>query len=152
MAERTAEETGPIEASPVGIGGWLLLPALGLILGLILGAVFAFNDFVMLYSGGLVKYSGLDLMEIVVELSVFGYLIYAALRFFTKRSDAPSIMIVLLILGFAVPALLLMIETIVGAQDYARVTAKQLPRGLISAAVWIPYFRTSKRVRATFVN
>lgn len=152
MSEETVEETAPIEASPVGIAGWLLLPALGLILGLIMNAVYALNDFVMLSSGGLAGYSGLDLIEIVVELGVFGYLIYAALRFFTKRSDAPSIMIVLLIMGFAIPALLLMIETIVGVQDYAKVTAKQLPRGFISAAVWVPYFRTSKRVRATFVN
>ena len=97
-------------------------------------------------------YGGIYALELLVELGLLVFLIYAATRFFGKKRNAPSTIIALLITSLVSSGLLLVIELGAGAEEFAIENGKQLARSVIGAVIWIPYFRVSKRVKATFVN
>ena len=140
------------------IHGWLLLPAIGLVVGplAMLGSIF--SDLVAVRQqqsrGGVVGYSGsaaafwgttvLDLLFVVLT-------VYVARQFFNKKRTTPRWMIRL----YSVALSLAMIE----CAWYASLNPVFLPEGItavvnaaLGAAIWIPYFSFSKRVKCTFVR
>lgn len=136
----------------VGIGGWLILPAIGLVLGPII-SVIALIASLGIYSDVVrAGYGGIYIFELLVTIGLLGFMLYAATLFFKKKNKAPSIIITLLILSLVSSCALLAIELGVGAESFAIENGKQLVREIIGAAIWIPYFRSSVRVKATFVN
>ncbi len=76
-------------------------------------------------------------------------LLYAASRFFRRKKGTPQVMIAIYILQLAIVLFTAFwTRTAVGvAADFSG----QLVRAILSAAIWIPYFSVSKRVRETFV-
>ena len=152
QTEATERSVTTVDPKLVGIGGWLVLPAIGFVLGPIIG-VFSLGAAVGLFSDvANAGYGGLYSMELFVQVGLLVFLIYAATRFFRKKSDAPSTIIALLLVSLVASGLLLLIELGAGAEEFAIESGKQLVRDAIGAAIWIPYFRASKRVKATFVN
>lgn len=141
-----------VDPKLVGIGGWLILPAIGLVLGPLLGIpllLFALTQYEAVAAAG---FGGLFVLELGVQALSILMLIYAASRFFPKKSDAPMVMIMIIAAGVFLQGFLLMVELNSGAEEFAAESGKQLVRSIISAAIWIPYFNISKRVKATFVN
>jgi hypothetical protein len=137
-------------ATPENIGGWLILPAIGLILGGILSVIG------ILVSLGLAsdlpsRYQGIFVLNLLFDLGLTAFLIYAAVRFFGKRRNTPATMIALMIAGIVVNALLLAINIGADAEPFAIECGKALAKGLVGAIIWIPYFLVSKRVKRTFV-
>jgi hypothetical protein len=152
LSEQTEATSTPVDPKLVGIGGWLILPAIGFVLGPILGVgvlIFAFTLYSDVQRAG---YGGLYTLELVVQLGLLVFLVYAATRFFGKKRNAPSVIITLLLVSLGASILLLVAELGAGAEEFAAESGKQLVREVIGAAIWIPYFRVSKRVKATFVN
>lgn len=146
------EEQPEVDPKLVGIGGWLILTAIGFVLGTIIGVVgliIALSLFSDVADAG---YGGLYALELLVDLGLLAFMIYVATRFFGKKSNAPSTIIALLIASVVTSGLLLLIELGAGAEVFAIESGKHLVQSIISAAIWIPYFRKSKRVKATFVN
>ena len=130
-----------------GIGGWLILPAIGLVIGPIITII------ALLLRGGVVVADGvLYALALPVEMALLFFLIYAATRFFGKRKDAPSILIALMIARLVVIVVFLVAESTFGAEEVAKEGLTSLIFDIIGAAIWIPYFMVSKRVKATFVN
>ena len=136
----------------VGIKGWLLLPAIGFILGPIVGAISLINALGVYPAVVKTKYAGVFTLELLVIAGLLVFMIYVAILFFKKNRSAPSTIITLMVVNLVSALLLLVIELNAGADAFAAQSGKQVIRSIISAAIWIPYFRMSKRVKATFVN
>jgi hypothetical protein len=147
-----AGSASSVDDKLVGIRGWLVLPAIGLVVGPVLGVVSVIIMVGLFDQIAAQGFGGVLTLEILVQLGLAVFLIYAAIRFFGKKSNAPATMIVLLLANVVATAVLFMVEQGAGASQFAAENGKALARTVIGAAIWIPYFRSSRRVKATFVN
>lgn len=152
-------ESESCESSLAGIRGWLILPAIGVVVNpvVVVAAIISNLAAGTEYSWVLREYPTLKTLlgvEIVGDVVLLALATMLAILFFGKRRSAkPMFMwtnaasaglnIVLILLGVplweSMPALL----------------AEMLPRGIaavIACIVWISYFRCSRRVAATFVR
>jgi hypothetical protein len=138
-----------------GIGGWLILVALGLAVSpfiLINGIV---KDLHVLYGAqfqtGLARLPGLASLILfeAVSNSIFLFgLIALNVLFYRKKKAFPGWMIAYLSINCAV----ILIDHFV-AMHYAPNTQMfSIVRTIIGAGVWIPYYLVSERVKITFVH
>jgi len=154
LVQEAAPEPGAEGVDPklVGIGGWLVLPAIGLVLGPLVGLIgllVLLGLFPELSAAG---HGGVLTAEILAGLVLVLLQVYAATRFFGKKRNLPTVMTVLYVGTVVAAGVLLVIELAAGAQEFATESGKQLVRAVVAAAVWVPYFHLSKRVQATFVR
>ncbi len=136
----------------VGIRGWLILPAISMIFVPIIGAIGLFACLAQFSRVQAAGYGGVFGLEIISQLGMLVFVIYAATRFFGKKTNAPATMIAFMITGIVVSGLLLVVELGAGTEMFAVESGKALFRDVTGAAIWIPYFRVSKRVKATFTK
>ena len=150
--EQLESSVETVDQKLVGIGGWLILPAIGFVLGPIIGVIGLIAALGMYSDVASASYGGIYTLEIIVIVGLLGFMVYAATLFFRKKTNAPGTIITLFIVSVVASGVLLVVELGAGAEVFAVETGKQLIQEIISAAIWIPYFRVSKRVKATFVN
>jgi len=142
--------SGDRRTVPAGIGGWLVLPAIGLIVGPLVTAWFIFVDFKLIDSPTASEPGIYNMLvgEILLNSGVLLFQGYVAIVFFRRKRAAPKLMIALYLLGIIV--------TIVDCLMVAS-ALEQTPnvadavRPAVQAAIWIPYFLLSRRVKATFI-
>jgi len=133
---------------PVGIRGWLLLP----VLWLVFSTGFTVIMFLALVGRLFVKSPTQEAasLPILVTLAVvvgafatFGVVICACMS--KRRKEFPTLMIVYycadVVIGIAQAAF-----------DPEANLLREVGMAIIGAAVWIPYFLVSKRVKATFTQ
>ena len=144
-------ETGleDIDQDLVGIRGWLILPAIGFVMGLIYFPVMLSASLPNVARAG---YGGIQAIEPMVLFGMLCFMIYAATLFFRRKRNAPGTIIILLIAGLLTGVLLHVIKLVVGTEVITVNTVEWLVKGIIKTPIWIPYFLVSKRVKATFVN
>ena len=139
---------------PSGIGGWLILPAIGIVVAPIqfaMNILDYFPKFELLQPGTL-----LHTMTMVEILAWIGFAILAtmtAVQFFTYKKGAPRLYRALLVgqLLFVVAAY--WIAAILFDAPLFDVDAGFAIGMLVAAClIWIPYFLYSARVRNTFVR
>src|SRR5690606_4028765 len=160
-------EPRPGEAGdPVGIRGWLLLPALGAIvspvlLGYIVFAWLPFVDADVWYNLPNVvnethrAWAHAALLVLVpLGVVVFIASIAVAVLFFRKRTSAPAAYIVLQWVGagFVGAMLWWSISTGLDTETTAAGAISELVRDLATTVLWTLYMLSSRRVRATFVR
>lgn len=139
---------------PSGIGGWLIFPAIGLILGplyLLYGQQEQPARLQMVPVGSLVQI--FLIFEVAGTLALIALLVYTAVRFFGRKADTRRLYLVFLLAYLAftlVDAALASVILHVPMLDLDSLFIT-VPVAFI-CAVWIPYFLVSKRVRNTFVR
>jgi hypothetical protein len=150
---------------PRGIGGWLILPIIGLIFTVCRFSL-TLKTYVTLFTGpawerltteGSPVYHPLSgpllIFEAIGNLSFVCAAIVLLVLIFLKHPLLPKMMI-----GFHV--LNLVFVSLDGAlasftplfASAIPVITEELTRSIISAAIWIPYFLRSRRVKNTFVK
>lgn len=150
-----------------GLGGWLILVGLGVILSplVILVTVFPtyfeiFSDgsWAILTTPGSTVYNPLWAPLLIVEIGINAGLVLAwvvaATLYFTKRKAFPKvyIAIVLFSLTFIILDAIAVNAVLPTEPVFDSATARQVGRTLITALIWIPYMLLSKRVKATFIR
>lgn len=150
-----------------GIGGWLILPLIGLVLTPLRNLVdlpelfptFEADTWRALTTAGFESYHPLWGPTIVFELVFILFLIifpiYVLWRVIQKSSKAPKLFIILLVVTFVAQ----IIDTIaisVLAQQFSEIDAgdnfRELTRSFFGVLIWVPYFLKSERVKNTFIN
>ena len=145
----------PARGTP--IGGWLILVGIGLsITPLRLIFDFVTNDYLLSGQGWLSYWYNGDYGYFLILLAEHLYnvvfLLYSALvlvLFFQRRSSVPKLVIIF----YGVSCLVTVGDSILAYQldPSAEVDSKEVTRAIIAAAIWIPYFIKSQRVKKTFV-
>lgn len=154
------------ESGPRGLGGWLILAAIGLIVSPIRISIIEFTILDIFFNGtwSILRDSSSEFyspmlaviipIEFVLNMAfIFGFLFLIYL-FFAKSSLFPRWYIGIYAANLLVIVLDLIVVKIAlpGEPMFDSETAGELFRSIGACAVWIPYMLKSKRVAATFVE
>ncbi len=140
------------------IGGWLILPAIGLCISPF-RIVYDLFNMPQVYDSqmwanllALKRYGlfGFVFVEHVYNMVLVPFTILIVVLFFKRRSSLPRIISIY----FAVRCVVAVADVVaVGHVDTADASFyRNMVQGIVAAAVWIPYFNVSTRVKETFVK
>jgi hypothetical protein len=145
----------PAQANLKGIGGWLILIAIGLGLGAI-SLLLALGGFLLLLFSPasqalLAAHPGFGSVlwfEAIASVVFLAAIIALNFLFYQKRRDFPRWAIAFLAANFLLDAAIqqMMLQYVPTYPSFDAFVS------LSAAAIWIPYFLISKRVKQTFVN
>ena len=164
-----ADEAGQVaqeENRLAGIGGWLILLAFGVIVSpvaslwaLITVAVGAFGGgrWAALAQPGGVAYHPMWgptlLFELVANLAMTALTLLVAVLFFRKSTRLPKLFIGVLLAALVVRIVdVLLASQIPALEEPTALSVLGIVRAFLICLIWVPYFRVSKRVKATFVH
>lgn len=150
-----------------GLGGWLILVGLGVIISPLKIIAFIFPIYSEVFTNGsweVLTTPGMDaydplwapilIGEIVINAGVVITWLFIAFLFFTKKKAFPKYYIGLM--TFTLVFLLvdaMAIKVVLPSEPvFDPDTTKEVFRQLIAVLIWVPYMFISKRVKATFVH
>lgn len=147
---------------PSGIGGWLILPMLGLIIGPIMNIKLLSDSFVPLFESGtwdivksaLGSYTWIIIFEVIMNSLFIIFSIALLVLLLLKHPKFPKLIIILYVSNIAFIILDAIfassIPSMGGTVSSSSLTS--ILRTIATSAIWIPYFLMSKRVENTFVE
>lgn len=135
---------------PSGIGGWLILPAIGLILGPLVSAFEIWTGYklILAFRPELIR-SIWFVSLLIADVGITALAIVVGFHFFNRLSLTRVLFQALLIAN-----VLVAFGEAASTASYLQteLDPKGVIKALVGAAIWIPYFAISKRARATFVQ
>ncbi|MEN8128493.1 MAG: DUF3857 domain-containing protein [Planctomycetota bacterium] len=165
LPARVGKETSVwLDSSPQGLGGWLVLVAIGLCIGLLMQIVSivqgwegyfslrVWQNVAMPGGSGYHPLWGVSLTsELLGGIGLFGLNALLIIMFFAKHRAFPPTYILIrvfaLVVAFTSYVLLNQIPEMAEEVDPGDIV-----RETISAAIWCSYMLRSRRVKATFIN
>lgn len=158
MAEPYSTATETVEQPKLkGIGGWLILMAIGQVVGPIQILTGMIEEFGSVPEGTAARYPLAFIGDGGMRLAYVAFLAYVAVQFFKTRTTFPNLFIVSYIVGLALPFVVgvwvtattgINTLTNLATPDFLKVYAP----GAVVGAIWVAYVVNSVRVRNTFVN
>lgn len=151
-------------AANIPIGGWLILPAIGLIA----------SPFMLLYNLGiwdvvfdrqywinlqnLTNDKSLAIVifvsaEIASNLLLIIFDVVVAVLFFKRRTSVPGLISILYLVGIFLPVIDLVLYEMLFPEIFSSPESNEslaIARGVVFGIIWITYFNVSQRVRDTF--
>jgi hypothetical protein len=155
------------EKIPEGLGGWLILVGLGIIISPLYiiaqlfplySNIFSNGSWDALTTPGTETYNPLWAPILCGEIVINGVLVFVwifiAFLFFSKKRIFPKwyIGILLFTLLFFVVDAFAVKSVLPNEPVFDPETTKEFSRSLIATLIWVPYMLISKRVKATFVK
>lgn len=155
------EPAAPAPSGGQPIGGWLILISIGLCITPF-RLVYDLFNMPEVYDSmtwanllGLKRYGlfGFFLLEHVYNMIFLPFCVLVLVLFFKRRTSLPRIITIYLAVGCVVTTA----DTLVSVQIDPTLAEqgnyyKDMIRSILSAAIWIPYFNMSTRVKETFVK
>lgn len=155
-----------IEKDPLKIGGWLILPAIGLsispitilvsIFGEDLSEGYSISVWRELWNSGAGETGFTLLIIIIIELLVnIHYVIFIITLiylFYKQRSSVPYLMVIFYVLNLLIPLIDSVALNYFAEVPFDKDSTKDIIRATIGAFIWIPYFLISDRVNNTFTK
>jgi hypothetical protein len=153
-----SESVSKDEGEPVGIGGWLVVIALGRIYGPLALLVWMGDYYKSLDSSFWTIYPFVAYSEAALNVAALALSLWTTVLFFKKSKLFPIFFIYNAIASVSLLPIDLLLGTTAGQSIQAMisfVTQKegvQWGQAVIGALVWIPYVKMSKRVANTFIH
>ncbi|HRQ65068.1 MAG TPA: DUF3857 domain-containing protein [Xanthomonadaceae bacterium] len=163
-----AKPQGAVDPRLAGIGGWLILPAIGVVVSPIVMIVSMAQN-LELY--GAQQWSWLTdpasegyhalwepvlLFELAGNLGLVVFFILLAVMFFQRRRSVPGLFVAMLVASPAIIGIDLWLVSQVPSADLGTAEAKEslrdFVRGIGQLLIWGSYFLLSRRVQATFTR
>ncbi|MEQ5127846.1 DUF2569 family protein [Providencia sp. wls1943] len=146
-----------------GIGGWLILPLLGVIFSALFMPfrLWHHNQEVIEYWSELTSpgsdyfiplFKEVIYFETVGNAIIYGTVLYLCYLFFTKKKLIIKVYAFFQIFSLAVMVFDLVLANQLLDLEIDSNDIRELIRGLFGCFVWVPYFFVSVRVRNTFIN
>jgi hypothetical protein len=158
MAEPYSTATETVEQPKLkGIGGWLILMAIGQVVGPLQILTGMIEEFGSVPEGTAARYPLAFIGDGGMRLAYVAFLAYVAVQFFKTRATFPSLFIVSYIVGLALPFVVgVWVTATTGINTLANLATpdflKVYAPGAVVGAIWVAYVVNSVRVRNTFVN
>lgn len=147
------------------IGGWLVLPGIGLVLTPVVmlfqlaqNGYFQAGIWSVFYDASYENATILTLsmgFELIYNTAFLVFTVLLNILYFQKRTSLPKLIIIFYALNVAVPLLQNIFLSPFLPEELASEinnteNYKEIGRSIIGAAIWIPYFLVSERVKDTF--
>lgn len=152
LPEATEDDFDNEKAEPSGIGGWLIIPAIGLILAPIKAAVTLFLGIITIqnFTPELTGDPRLWLIGLIDAALIIACIVVAVLFFRERRIAVPAFIGLMATVVIAAAVQVALGISLFGEADAD--AGKAILGPCVYAAIWIPYFLLSKRVKNTFTE
>ena len=147
----TSATAAPATDGPKGIGGWLILPTIGMVISPFVMAFWTYQTATALSGALSTGLNAFIALEALFNFSLMVAWIVAIVQLFKHKRTFPKLFVTILVVTLIGTVLDLVVAASVFNMSVDAGDIRGLARSVIGLAIWGPYMYVSKRVKNTFV-